>query len=128
MTESPVNTPTVKSADINVTIKANLSTDGNTIDAEVTFDPLEGVITIVGKVDLKKKGCRAKTLPVTLNKQTPTGSLKGYIYDRPLTALHFSAMNGLLFCDPLNTTITQIVLQVRNDQATLEVGKTRIGY
>ena len=89
VTESPINTPTVKSADINVTIKANLSNDGNTITAEVTFDPLEGTIPIVGKVDLKKKGCMAKTLPVTLNKQTPTGSLRGYIYDRPLTALHF---------------------------------------
>lgn len=92
VTESPVNTPAVKSVDINVTIKANLSNDGNTIAAQVTFDPLEGVISIFGiesKADLKKKGCMAKTLPVTLNKQTPTGSLKGYIYDRPLTALHF---------------------------------------
>ena len=85
VTESPVNTPTVKSADINVTIKANLSNDGNTIDAEVTFDPLEGVIPIVGKIDLKKKGCKAKALLVTLNKQPPTGSLKGYIYDRPIS-------------------------------------------
>ena len=89
VTESPVNTPTVKSADINVTIKVNLINEDNTIAAEVTFDPLEGVIPIVGKVDLKKKGCMAKTLPVTLHKQTPTGSLKGYIYDRPLTALSF---------------------------------------
>ena len=92
VTESPVNIPGVKSVDINVTIKATLSSDGNTITADVTFDPLEGVISVLGvdgKVDLKKRGCMAKTLPVTLSKQTPTGSLKGYIYDRPLTALHF---------------------------------------
>jgi hypothetical protein len=31
----------------------------------------------------------AKTLSVTLNKQTQTESLKGYIYDRPLTVMHF---------------------------------------
>jgi hypothetical protein len=88
VTESPVNIPGVKSVDINVTIKATLSSDGNTITADVTFDPLEGVIPAIVseiKIDLKKKGCEAKTLPVTLSRQTPTGSLNGYIYDRQLS-------------------------------------------